>query len=102
MRLPHPDPRGIPQDEPREDRNEGPTATQPGRAAAGPHLQDEKESSDLERKALIHVGTPLVLLPHVGWGVFPHQHPNKHPISCGSSTAPHAPLNSRPVSCLWM
>ena len=52
MRLPHPDPRGIPQDEPREDRNEGPTATQPGRAAAGPHLQDEKESSDLERKAL--------------------------------------------------
>lgn len=68
-RPPHPDPCGIPQDEPREDRSEGPTATQPGRAAAGPHLQDEKESSDLERKALIHIGTPLILLPHVVWGV---------------------------------
>ena len=68
-RFPHPDMRGIPQDEPREDRSEGPTATQPGRAAAGPHLQDEKDNSDPERKALIHKGTPQVLLPHIGWGV---------------------------------
>lgn len=65
-RLPHPHLCATPEDEPREDRTKGPTATQPCVEAAGPHLQEEKESSGSGEEWLsAHLGDPWSFLPTV-------------------------------------